>query len=987
MAHRTSKGLLAASASSLALVAAAAVAPSALAQQAVTGQVKGPDGEINIAGASVRIEELGVETTTGTDGRFRFPSVPAGQYTLTADFLGGGETQELFTVLQDGPVNLQIQLATSGVDRIIVSGTRGALASARAQERAADQLRTVVTSDDIGQFADQNIAESLQRLPGLSINRSEGEGRQAAIRGLGGSFVTVTVDGVKIGARDTETRSVDLDVLSSDLLNGISVSKTLTPDQDADAIAGSIDLRTLSAFDRGENSLSFRGEYGFQEKSEDFNPKVSGDFTRLFDLSGGGRLGVAGGVSWQRRESLVDELSHDDGLIVFSEGDRVDLDDLQDDLGDEEGLAAYKDILASPDTIYLPARINLRSDPAERTRLSGNLNLEYRPNDDLELFVRGTYARFTDDDIRNRQRVRLDRSTGDEILALSVDDGVVSGSFEDSRSEMRFRFADQEDNLYTISSGGEFTRDGWTASAQLDYSKNDSEIIQTEPRFRVDNFQVDFDNLTDSSFEFVVGPEEGGDADEDPTNPENFAFRFVTTYDFFVEDEIVAARGDLQRDFSGFNGRPAFIKVGAKYQDRSKVVDVERANVFADGDFSLADFTLGDPIDGTDIIRSFDPSLDELEAFGLEVRATGTPEPGFVISSARDFDTSEEVLSGYLMADFELTDTLKMFGGLRIEHTTWDTTGFFADTLSYSDEVTTTLYAALSGAGVSDAELLASSLGPRFVVNDDGTIDPTGAVDEVSVLIDASGENEYTDYLPNFNVRWEPVEDIVVRASYTEGVQRPDFEEAAANSEFVTSEVTGQEVEDEELAAVTTIAQAEALVVFDRLLGTRADPLRDPELDPLRARQYDMSVSWYPNPDTFLQAAVFYKDIRDFIFELGGVEDPEDLAEFGIDVDRIRAESNVPLRDVEFTTFTNGDAAEVYGLELTYAQAYTFLPAPFNGLFSYANVTFADSEANERFVDRTFTLPEQADVVGNISLGYENDRFTVRWSGNYVGER
>ena len=203
----------------------------------------------------------------------------------------------------------------------------------------------------------------------------------------------------------------------------------------------------------------------------------------------------------------------------------------------------------------------------------------------------------------------------------------------------------------------------------------------------------------------------------------------------------------------------------------------------------------------------------------------------------------------------------------------------------------------------------------------------------------------------------------------------------------MTSEVTGQEVEDEELAAVTTIAQAEALVVFDRLLGTRADPLRDPELDPLRARQYDMSVSWYPNPDTFLQAAVFYKDIRDFIFELGGVEDPEDLAEFGIDVDRIRAESNVPLRDVEFTTFTNGDAAEVYGLELTYAQAYTFLPAPFNGLFSYANVTFADSEANERFVDRTFTLPEQADVVGNISLGYENDRFTVRWSGNYVGER
>jgi len=176
---------------------------------------------------------------------------------------------------------------------------------------------------------------------------------------------------------------------------------------------------------------------------------------------------------------------------------------------------------------------------------------------------------------------------------------------------------------------------------------------------------------------------------------------------------------------------------------------------------------------------------------------------------------------------------------------------------------------------------------------------------------------------------------------------------------------------------LTGLADAVSRVAFSRQFGTGIDPLRDPTLDPLRSRNYDLSVSWYPNDDTFLQVALFHKDIEDFIVRFtGGASSVE---RFGF----------TPISgDDQVQAFINGDSASVSGVELSYSQNYTFLPGPFDGLFAAANVTFADSEqslAND--IDRITTFQDQADIVGNASVGWENEKVSVRLSGNYVGER
>lgn len=972
-----------ASASALSMISAGTVG-GAYAQSAgtVTGEVTREDGNRSFSGVTVSIPSLGVESTTGADGRFRLPSVPPGTYEMEISILGEVLQTRQVTVDATG-ATLTVNLDERTLDTVVVTGTRGALANARASERAIDNLTSIVTADDIGNFADQNIAESLQRLPGLTINRDEGEGRQVAIRGLSGSFVTVTVDGARLGARDEDNRSVDLDVLSSDLLNGIEVTKTLTPDQDADSIAGSVDLKTLSAFARGQDSISGRIEYGYQEKSEDFNPKISGDFTKIFELGGGGELGIAGGLSWQNRKSLVDEISHDDGLIVFAENADGTFTDFEQDWDDVEAAIAAGEVSLN-DLLYLPARINLRSDPAERTRLSGNLNIEFRPSDTLELFLRGTAASFEDDDIRNRQRVRLDRSSGDEIIEFDVNSGV----FDDSRSERRIRFSQQEDQLYSLSTGGEWSGQQWTVDGQIDYSVNDSEIPSFEPRFRADNFRVIFDGLSKDNINLSVAPEPDGDGGfgDDPNDPASYEYRFTTNYDFVSEDTIEAARLNVQRDFT-FNERPAFIKVGGKLQSRERDFDVTRFRSEASDIGNLGGLPQAGPLTGQSFDFFVNPDLGAVRAFGAgERNAPRSDEPLLadqVITIARDYNVEEEVNSAYLMAKFSLTDTIEIIGGLRVEDTSWTVDSSRTDEIAFSDNISEIIYANLSGAGVSDAEILASSLGERYEVAADGSIELEDGVpvviEELIAPIQAvQAENTYTDVFPNLNIRWEPTDEWIFRASYTEAIQRPDFNQAAGNGGNVLDEDT----DEEDLVGLTTIADIEAAVEFDAEFGG-ALRLRDPFLDPLKAKQYDASASWYPNADTFFQVAVFYKDIENFIFPLTS----ENIAVFGFDVADLTGGRDVNIDNVTVESWINGDSAEVYGVEFSYSQNYTFLPAPWDGLFVYANLTLAESEATDDLIDRPFRLPEQADVSGNWSVGWEKDDLSLRLSANYVGER
>src|SRR5690606_6088300 len=160
-------------------------------------------------------------------------------------------------------------------DEIVVIGVRAAELNARQEERNKSIFSSVISQDDAGNFADQNVAEALQRLPGITLQKSEGEGRFVSVRGLGPGFVTVQQNGAELASAGADDRSFALDGIAADLLGAIEVFKSLTPDMDLNSIGGAVNVKTVSAFDRKKDSLRLTVPDYYQDDQGDHSPKLS----------------------------------------------------------------------------------------------------------------------------------------------------------------------------------------------------------------------------------------------------------------------------------------------------------------------------------------------------------------------------------------------------------------------------------------------------------------------------------------------------------------------------------------------------------------------------------------------------------------------------------------------------------------------------------------------------------------------------------------
>ena len=218
--------------------------------------------------------------------------MPAGTYTLEVQYVGAPTETVTVTVPETGTVRETVALGSAD-DSILVVGQLANQASALSRKRAADTVSDVLTRDAIGQFPDQNVAESLRRLPGINVLNDQGEGRFVSVRGLDPQLNSTSLNGVRLPAPESDTRSVALDVISSDIIESITVNKSLTPDMDGDTIGGSVEIETTSAFDRKTDLFTARVEGSYNDYSNELTPKGSFDFaTRITDS-----FGISGGAS------------------------------------------------------------------------------------------------------------------------------------------------------------------------------------------------------------------------------------------------------------------------------------------------------------------------------------------------------------------------------------------------------------------------------------------------------------------------------------------------------------------------------------------------------------------------------------------------------------------------------------------------------------------------------------------------------------------
>ncbi|HAO35736.1 MAG TPA: TonB-dependent receptor, partial [Hyphomonas sp.] len=274
--------------------AATAVMAQAAAADILKGTVTDASGEAALQGAIVTIEELGRTASSDRFGKYRFTSVPAGDYTVSVSYVGADMVTDTVSISGDTDFSIQLGGDVRYLDNILVVGSAAAQAGAINQQRASDAIISVIDSDGLGNFPDTTVADSLARVAGLSIENDQGEGRYVSIRGINSDLISATINGVRTPSPE-DRRGVLLDGVPSDLLDGIEVQKSLTPDVDADTIGGVINLKTISAFDRDGQFIRAKVEGSYNELTEDVSPKATLTYSNVF----GDKLGVAASINYQ----------------------------------------------------------------------------------------------------------------------------------------------------------------------------------------------------------------------------------------------------------------------------------------------------------------------------------------------------------------------------------------------------------------------------------------------------------------------------------------------------------------------------------------------------------------------------------------------------------------------------------------------------------------------------------------------------------------
>ena len=290
---------------------------SAKAQRA-SGNIKGQviDKEGNaLPGASVTIKSTTRTTTTDLTGNFTFLSVKAGKSTFVVNYLGYAPLEVEADVPAGATVTKTVTLSVvaKSLEGVTVSASREGQQKALNQQKNADNIKQVISADLMGRYPDQNVAEALQRLPGVTIGRNNsGEGSTVQLRGTPGNFTNINVNGEQImGTQEDGSRNAVLDVIPVNVLSSMEVIKTLTPDLDGDAIAGVINMKSPTATSL-KTKLSLDAALGYNDLRSNLNG--IGNITlgkRFFadKTNANGKLGIMLNGSLFKTKNGYDEMN------------------------------------------------------------------------------------------------------------------------------------------------------------------------------------------------------------------------------------------------------------------------------------------------------------------------------------------------------------------------------------------------------------------------------------------------------------------------------------------------------------------------------------------------------------------------------------------------------------------------------------------------------------------------------------------------------
>ncbi|WP_292051714.1 MULTISPECIES: TonB-dependent receptor [unclassified Brevundimonas] len=668
------------------VVATAATLPAG---DGIVGRVTNADGS-PLPGVELRAK--GRRAVTNSQGEFLMNGV-TGETTVEARYIGLPTVQQTVHVQAGQLTAVNIVMgaeAATAVSDVVVNGVIGdGIARALNQQKNADGTINVLSADAIGRYPDPNVAESLQRVAGIAIQRDQGEGRYINIRGAPQAFTAVSVDGVTVPAVDPGTRAVDLDTLPSDIVSNVEVYKTLLPSQDADSIAGAVNIKTRSPFDRRRLAVS---GYAGASHNDYGGEDVRGGFNISNVFGADQTFGALLSYSYSRTNRRPDN--------VESGWTRMETPD-------------GREIFVLEETLF-------KDYDTERTRQALTGGLEWRPNDRVRAWLRGSLAIFEDDEYRNQLLLTYDE---DNLVAGSTD---RKATFTDVTVERQLRHRTQKNEITTLTAGGEYI---FGNGAVLDGSISYADSQQTYPNRNELLFRSRLS--PDVTYDFTGNhyePTYSIFQTQEHLDRGQYRFRENVFRSNTTDQEELTLAANLELP-SQFAGREVIWKFGGKYRTRDVVADEERFRSRAAGDapsLSYGDLLTDSPSVNYDYLlgQKFNNRLvDEYFAVARAKSARRMPD-----SLVADYEASEDILSAYGQARFDIGAT-NIILGLRIENTRFEGSA------------------------------------PTYTVTADG--------DEVYGI--ARVDRDDTDFFPNLTVRHSFSDNLIGRFALTRAINRPEF--------------------------------------------------------------------------------------------------------------------------------------------------------------------------------------------------------------------
>ena len=294
------------------------------------------------------------------------------------------------------------------VEEVIVTGVRRSLTEAAAIKRESDGVVDAILAEDIGKFPDTNLAESLQRITGVSIDRSgargaEGEGQRITVRGIGPDFNLVLLNGRQMPTSSLQattinsSRAFDFSNLASEAVSAVEVYKTSMATIPTGGIGATVNIRTARPLDMGDQSLSLgaKAVYDDSAESPDWTPEFSGIYSNVF---ADGKFGVALSAIYQERDYGYNQAGTTSGWIPKNR-----LDPSWQGLPPPGGPFAdnYENLPSETDLYSLPQNLTYITTQGTRDRLNGQLVLQFAPTDTLEFTLDYTYSELEVQERRN----------------------------------------------------------------------------------------------------------------------------------------------------------------------------------------------------------------------------------------------------------------------------------------------------------------------------------------------------------------------------------------------------------------------------------------------------------------------------------------------------------------------------------------------------------------------------------------------------------